>query len=429
MTKSQPREPDLVRSHLAVQHTEAMFNHIRSSLIAEATRETINRNRFMAAAVRGLQHLHRKSLPAVLHYLSIQLHQAHLALAWQCQMVTNIQGARFHLIYQRLRAQTKASEQWEEVHQVSDLMVKLLDVTSKDKSSETWHSCAETDPAIAVKVKLAARRHRQKAKEAIRKAVQAAEAEVHLHAPIGGYSGMQQRAKLQAWQVTPNPEAVLGRHPVTNSSESMVDLHDIDTRVTKDLNWTLGQAKAQINRPASHYRKRYRPGRHSYNQQSPAPPVLTAAAISLCFVAALLNPALGTSALATATAVVGLQRARQQIQARRHKTATAQLPQTVPLSHHYDSLRDQACPERNKNNQNIAQWEQQNAHHQVQWSNAEQQANDFEIAALASTGTTAEEATAEITPQLMMAQAKRARFMATCAEAILVDEGDEQITA
>ena len=32
-------------------------------------------------------------------------------------------------------------------------------------------------------------------------------------------------------------------------------------------------------------------------------------------------------------------------------------------------------------------------------------------------------------PQLMMAQAKRARFMATCAEVILVDEGDKQITA
>ena len=29
----------------------------------------------------------------------------------------------------------------------------------------------------------------------------------------------------------------------------------------------------------------------------------------------------------------------------------------------------------------------------------------------------------------MMAQAKRARFMATCAEVILVDEGDKQITA
>ena len=69
-------------------------------------------------------------------------------------MVTNIQGARFNLIYQQLRAQTQASEQWEdsEVHQVSDLMVKLLDVTDKDESSETWHSCAEADPTIAEKV-------------------------------------------------------------------------------------------------------------------------------------------------------------------------------------------------------------------------------------------------------------------------------------
>ena len=325
-----------------------MFSHIRQSLIAGVTHETVVRNRFTIVAVRGLQHLHQKSLPPALHYLSIQLHQAHLAITWQHQMAANIQGARFNLLYQQLRAQTRASEQWEEVHQVSDLMVRLLEVTSGNENLGTWHSCAEVDPAIAVKVRMAAKRHRRKAKEAIRKAVQAAEAEVHLHAPIGGYSGMQQRAKLQAWQVAPNPDAVLGRHPVTNGSESMVDLHDIDTRVTKDFNWKLGQAKSQINRPSSHYRKRYRPGKHSYHQHSPVPPVLTAAAISLCFVAALFNPALGTSALATTTGVVGLQKARQLIQTRRHKAATAQLPQTAPLSHHYDSLHDQACQERRR---------------------------------------------------------------------------------
>ena len=240
---------------------------------------------------------------------------------------------------------------------------------------------------------------------------------------------MQQRAKLQAWQVTSNPEAVLGRHPVTNGSDSMVDLHDIDTRVTKDLNWKLGQARAQINRPASHYRKRYRPGKYSYHRCSITPPVLTAAAISLCFVAALLNPALGTSALATTTAVVGLQKAKQQIQARRHKTATTQLPQTVPLSHHCDSLRDKANQERDKNNQNIAQWEQQESHHQIQWISAEQKVKDFEIAALATKGISPEKTTAKTAPQLMMIQAKRARSMATCAEVILVDEGDTQITA
>ena len=164
-------------------------------------------------------------------------------------------------------------------------------------------------------------------------------------------------------QVTSNPEAVLGMHPVTNGSDSMLNLHGIDTRVTKDLNWKLGQAKAQINCPASHYRKRSRPGSHGYHRCSPTPPVLTAAAISICFVAALLNQALGTSTLATTTAVVGLQKAKQQVQSWRHKAATAQLPQTTPLSHHQDSLRDKAKQEREKHAQNIAQWEQQEAHH------------------------------------------------------------------
>ena len=90
--------------------------------------------------------------------------------------------------------------------------------------------------------------------------------------------------------------------------------------------------------------------------------------------AALLNPALGTSALATTTGVVGLQKAKQAIQTRRHKAATAQLPQTAPLSHHYDSLHDQARQEGKKIQESIAQWEQLEAHHQVQWINAEQNA-------------------------------------------------------
>ena len=203
MTKRQPREPDVVRSHLAVQHTKAMFSHIRSSITAKTTLQAVNQSRFIAVAVRGLLHQHRASLHETLdlHHYSIQLHQAHLALTWQIQMVTNIQQARFGLIYQQLRAQTRASEQWEEVHQISDTMVKLLDIDPKDRCSDTWHSCKEVGPFITGKVKLAAKRHRRKAKEAVQKAVQAAKAEIHLHAPIGGYSGMQQRAKLPAWQV------------------------------------------------------------------------------------------------------------------------------------------------------------------------------------------------------------------------------------
>ena len=74
------------------------------------------------------------------------------------------------------------------------------------------------------------------------------------------------------------------------------------------------------------------------------------------FVAALLNSALGTSMLATTTAVVGPPKAKQQVQSWRHKAATTQLPQTTPLSHHHDSLRDKAKQERDRNAQNIAQW-------------------------------------------------------------------------
>ena len=111
MTKRQPREPDLVRSHLAVQHTEAMFNHIRLSRTAKATHQAVNQSRLTAVAVRGLLHLHRMSLPNPLHCYSIQLHQAHLGFTWQRPMVTNIQHACFSLIYQQLRAQIRASEQ------------------------------------------------------------------------------------------------------------------------------------------------------------------------------------------------------------------------------------------------------------------------------------------------------------------------------
>ena len=132
MTKRQPQESNIVRSHLAVQHTEATFSHIRSSITAKATYQAVNQSRWTAVALRGPLHQHRSSLPENLHHFSVQLHQAHLALIWQEQVITNIQQACFGLIYQQLRAQTRASEQWEAVHQVSDTMVKLLDIAPKD---------------------------------------------------------------------------------------------------------------------------------------------------------------------------------------------------------------------------------------------------------------------------------------------------------
>ena len=68
------------------------------------------------------------------------------------------------------------------------------------------------------------------------------------------------------------------------------------------------------------------------------------------------------------TAVVGAQKAKQQNQSYQHKAVTSQLPQleTATLSHHHDFLHDKAKQERDKNAQNIAQWEQQEAHHHME---------------------------------------------------------------
>ena len=51
------------------------------------------------------------------------------------------------------------------------------------------------------------------------------------------------------------------------------------------------------------------------------------------------------------------------------------------------------------------------------------------MAALSAEGISLKKAAPKTTPQHMMAQAKRARFMATCTEVVLLYEGDKQITA
>ena len=235
------------------------------------------------------------------------MHRTHLCRVWEQQMVTNIQQARFLSVYQQLSAQTRASEQWDQVHQISDAIVQFLD-TSQETSHSQWQLCTEADPSITQKVNRAAKRHRCKTKEATQKAVTAATEPIHLHAPIGGYSGLQQRASMKSWRVyvTPDPDAVLGQDPTAKGPLSGLDLQDIDTRVTKDLCWKLGQAKAQINRPSTHYRKRYRPGRHGYHRSQPSQPLLSAMATALCPMATLTSSvALGTSALTTAVVTMG----------------------------------------------------------------------------------------------------------------------------
>ena len=103
--------------------------------------------------------------------------------------------------------------------------------------------------------------------------------------------------------------------------------------------------------------------------------------------------------------------------------------QTIPLSHQHGFLHDKAKQERDKSAQNIAQWEQQETHHHhdAAWINAEQTAERFRIAALSSEVTSPSEVMPNVTLQHIIAQAKRARFMATCAEVFLVDEGDKHI--
>ena len=150
-----------------------------------------------------------------------------LGRIWELQMVTNIQQARFHSVYQQLRAQPKASEQWNQIHQISDAIVQFLD-TSQESSHSHWQLCTEVDPNLTEKVRRAAKRHRRKAKEATKKAVAKATEQLHLHAPIGGCSGLQQRANMKACHVTPDPDAVQGRDPSIKGPCSNLDLHDID---------------------------------------------------------------------------------------------------------------------------------------------------------------------------------------------------------
>ena len=136
-------------------------------------------NKWALAAIRQLIHQHQSLLPKIIDNISTSMHQAHLSQVWELQMVTNIQQARFHSVYQQLRAQTRASEQWDQLHQVSDAIVQFLD-TTQESSLSHWQLCTEVDPKLTEKVKRAAKRHRRKAKEATKKAVTAAMEQVHL---------------------------------------------------------------------------------------------------------------------------------------------------------------------------------------------------------------------------------------------------------
>ena len=77
-------------------------------------------NKWALVAIRQLIHQHQSLLPKIIDNVSTSMHQAHLGRIWELQMVTNIQQARFQSVYQQLRAQTKASEQWNQIHQISD---------------------------------------------------------------------------------------------------------------------------------------------------------------------------------------------------------------------------------------------------------------------------------------------------------------------
>ena len=339
MSRRQPQAADLICPHLAVKHTNTLYDQVYAQNKAQSLQvkagflqDIGQQNKWSLVVVRQLLHQHQKLLPGIICNLSTSMHQAHLCRVWEQQMVTNIQQARFLSVYQQLRAQTRASEQWSQVHQISDAIVQFLD-TSQESSHSRWQLCTEVDPSITQKVKRAAKRHRRKAKEATQKAVPAATEHLHLHAPIGGYSGLQQRASMKSWHVTPDPNDVRGQDPSVKGPCSSLDLRDIDTRVTKDLCWKLGQAKAQINRSSTHYRKRYRPGRHSYHRSRPAQPVLSAMATALCLMATLTSSvALGTSALTTAVVTVGTNKTLQYMNTSSHQKKSFPKPNH---SNHY----------------------------------------------------------------------------------------------
>ena len=435
MSRRQPQAADLICPHLAVKHTNTLYDQIYAHNKVQVLQakdgflHSINQqNKWALVAIRRLIHQHQSLLPMIINNISTSLHQAHLSQVWELQMVTNIQQARFHSLYQQLRAQTKASEQWNQIHQVSDAIVQFLD-TTQESSLSHWQSCTEVDPKLAEKVKRAAKRHRRKAKEATKKAVAAAMEQVHLHAPIGGCSGLQQRANMKAWHVMSDPDAVRGRDPSIQGPTSNLDLHDIDSKITKDMPWKISLAKAQINRPSTHYRKRYRPGRQGYHRSQPASPMLATLATTLCLMATLTSSvALGTSALTTAVVATGTKKTLEYLHADTCRKQKAQLPSTKPLQLIQDTICQEAKQHDEETTNRITAWTQLPEHLHVHWINAEQglQTPRPTVPVMDSVKVEEEVATP---PQLMIAQAKRARFMATCAEVILIDEGDQLVTA
>ena len=140
---------------------------------------------------------------------------------------------------------------------------------------------------------------------------------------------------MKAWHVTSDPNAVQGCDPSIRGPCSNLDLHDIDSRVTKDMPWKLSQAKAQINRLSTHYRKRYRPGRQGYHRSQPASPLLATMATTLCLMATLTSSvALGTSALTTAVVATGTKKALQHLHSCNHQKQKVQLPLTKTTPAH-----------------------------------------------------------------------------------------------
>ena len=152
-------------------------------------------------------------------------------------------------------------------------------------------------------------------------------------------------------------------------------------------------------------------------------------ATALCLMATLASSvALGTSDLTTAVVTVGTNKTLQYLHSCNHQKQKSQFPQTKPLQPICDTIQQEAQHHNKETAERITAWTQLPEHLHTHWINAEQDLQTQQQTTAVTDPTKAEQG-ALTPPQLMIAQAKRARFMATCAEVILIDEGDQPVTA
>ena len=137
-------------------------------------------------------------------------------------------------------------------------------------------------------------------------------------------------------------------------------------------------------------------------------------ATALCLMATLTGSvALGTSALTTAVVTLGADKTLQYMHTSSCQKKRSQLPQTKPLLPLHECIQQDAQQHNKETAERITAWAQLPDHLHTHWINAEQDMQHQPQTAATANSTKTEQETLT-PPQLMAAQAKRARFMATC---------------